>query len=62
MFSIFLVTILSCEQVILIANRLQSIALLTPQQRIGIIQELKKSVPTCPVVIKNNDRTKKGSN
>jgi hypothetical protein len=50
--SIFLVTFLTCNQVLEIVNRLQSIALLTPQQKTEIIFELKKVVPTCPVIIK----------
>jgi hypothetical protein len=51
--SIFLVTFLNCSQVQAIANRLQNIALLTPEQKTEIIQELRKVVPTCPVIIKN---------
>jgi len=50
--SIFLVTFLSCSQVQAIANRLQNIALLTPQQKQEIMVELRKVVPTCPVIIK----------
>lgn len=53
--NIFLVTFLSCSQVQSVANRLQNIAMLTPQQKVEIIQELKKVVPSCPVIIKNND-------
>jgi len=59
---LFLVTILNCQQVSLIANRLQGIALLTPQQKIEIVTELRKSVPSCPVVIKGNEPKKKSSN
>jgi hypothetical protein len=51
--SIFLVTFLNCSQVIAISNKLQNIAMLTPEQKTQIIQELKKAVPTCPVVIKS---------
>jgi len=51
--SIFLITFLNCSQVQAIANKLQNIAMLTPEQKTEIIQELKKAVPTCPVVIKN---------
>ncbi len=51
--SIFLVTFLNCSQVQAIANKLQNIALLTSNQKIEIIQELKKAVPTCPVIIKS---------
>jgi len=50
--TIFLVTFLSCSQLQVIANRLQNIVLLTPQQKTEIIQELKKVVLTCPVIIR----------
>jgi hypothetical protein len=53
--SIFLVTFLSCNQVLAIANRLQNIALLTPEQKTAIVEELRKVVPTCPVIIRKND-------
>jgi hypothetical protein len=53
--SIFLVTILSCSQVFAIARRLQNISLLTKEQKNEIILELRKVVPTCPVIIRNND-------
>jgi hypothetical protein len=51
--SIFLVTFLNCNQVVAIANRLQNIAMLTSEQKSAIVEEIKKVVPTCPVVIKN---------
>jgi hypothetical protein len=51
--SVLLVTFLSCSQVQVIADRLQNIALLTLEQKKEIIQELKKVVPSCPVIIKN---------
>lgn len=59
---LFLVTILNCQQVNAIANRLQGIALLTQQQKIEIVTELRKSVSSCPVVIKGNEPKKKSSN
>ena len=51
--SIFLVTFLNCNRVVAIANRLQNIAMLTSEQKSAIVEEIKKVVPTCPVVIKN---------
>jgi hypothetical protein len=51
--NIFLITFLSCNQVFAISNKLQNIAMLSPEQKIAIVEELKKIVPTCPVVIKN---------
>jgi hypothetical protein len=60
--SLFLTTILSCNQVIGVLNRLQNIALLTPQQKTEILVELKKVVPSCPVIIKPNDSKTKAGN
>jgi hypothetical protein len=51
--SIFLVTFLNCSQVLAISNKLQNIVMITPEQKIAIVEEFKKVVPTCPVVIKN---------
>ena len=51
--NIFLITFLSCSQVQAIATRLQNIALLTSHQKNEIIEEIKKVVPTCPIIIKN---------
>lgn len=52
MVSVFLATFLSCSQVLGIANRIQSIIGLTYQQKIEIVNELRKVVPSCPVIIK----------
>lgn len=54
MFTLFLTTILSCSQIVVIANRLVNVKLLTPEQKTEIIWELKKVVPTCPLIIKPN--------
>ena len=56
MFTLFLTTILSCSDIVGIANRLVNVKLLTPQQKIEILLELKKVVPSCPLVIKSNER------
>jgi hypothetical protein len=50
--SIFLVTVLNCSQVNAVAQKLQGIALLTSKQKIEIVQELRKVVPSCPIIIK----------
>jgi len=60
--SLFLTTILSCNQVVGVLNRLQNIALLTPQQKNEILVELRKTVPSCPVIIKSNDTKRKAGN
>jgi hypothetical protein len=60
--SLFLTTILNCNQVMGVLVRLQNIALLTPQQRVEIVTELKRVVPSCPVIIKPNDPKTKAGN
>lgn len=50
--SILLVTVLNCSQVQGIVYRLQSIAMLTSYQKNEIVRELKKVVPSCPIIIK----------
>ncbi len=56
MFTLFLTTILTCSDIVMIANRLVNVKLLTPQQKSEILWELKKVVPSCPLIIKSNDR------
>ena len=55
---ILLTTILTCQQVIDIVNRLQNIVILTSQQKIEIILELRNSVPSCPLKIKEDKNNK----
>ena len=62
MLPVFLTTFLSCSQIFSIVNKLQSVAGLTYQQKIDIIQELRKVVPSCPVVIQKDDRQTKTRN
>jgi len=49
--STFLSTILSCSDLINLANRVINISTLTPKQKIEIIVEIRKVVPKCPVKI-----------
>jgi hypothetical protein len=52
--SIFIVTFLSCRQIFSIVNRLQNITSLSSEQKEEIVLELKRIVPTCPVIIRKN--------
>lgn len=58
MVPVLLSTILSCNQVLAMVNRLQQVLMLSPQQKYEIIMELRKVVPTCPVIINHNDKKK----
>jgi hypothetical protein len=59
MVPVLLSTILSCNQVLAIANRLQQVLMLSHQQRYEILVELRKVVPTCPVIIHHHDNNKR---
>lgn len=50
--SLFLITFLSCSQVQAILMRIQKANYLTSEQKTEVIEELKASVPTCPIFIK----------
>lgn len=54
MVSLFLTTILSCSDIVMIANRLVNVRLLTSEQKTEILRELKKVVPSCPLIVKPN--------
>lgn len=56
MVPLFLTTILSCSEIVMIANRLVNIRMLTSEQKTEILVELKKVVPSCPLIIKPNVR------
>jgi hypothetical protein len=56
MISLFLTTILSCSDIVMIANRLVNVRLLTSEQKTEILRELKKVVPTCPLIIKSDEQ------
>jgi hypothetical protein len=54
MVEIFSVTIISCFQAFAIFNRLQNVVELTPKQKTEFIQEIKKVIPSCPIIIQND--------
>ncbi len=60
--TLFLTTVLSCNQLLGITKRLVSGTLLTSRQKTEIIIELQKVSPSCPLIIKNNDSKTTPSN
>lgn len=58
MTSLLLVTFLSCSQVVEIANRVINVSALTMQQKTEILNELRRTIISCPIVIKSNDGKK----
>jgi hypothetical protein len=61
MVGLFATTIINCSDAVSIINRLTKVVGLTNQQRIEIIQTIQKSIPSCPLVIKQNERSKSSS-
>jgi hypothetical protein len=60
--SLFLTTVLSCRQLLGIVNRVVNNSILTTQQKTEIVLELRKLVPSCPLIIKNYDTKTTPSN
>lgn len=48
-------TIIHCSDAISIINRITQVVGLTNLQRTEIIQTLQKSIPSCPLIIKQNE-------
>jgi hypothetical protein len=55
-FSILALTTISCTDALKIINRIVNVTGLTPLQKTEIIQEVRKTIPFCPVVIKNDKK------
>ena len=55
MVALFLSTTISCSDAISIVNRLTKVVGLTSQQQIEIVQTIRQSIPSCPLIIKPND-------
>lgn len=52
-------TIITCSDAFSMINRISSSIGLTNQQRIDIIVEIRKLIPTCPITIKKDEHIKK---
>lgn len=58
MVALLLTTTISCSDALSIINRVGKVVGLTNQQRIEIIQVIRQSVPTCPLKIVSDERSK----
>ena len=47
-------SILTCSQAFGLVNRISNVVGLTPQQRLDVIQEVRKVIPSCPVTIQKD--------
>lgn len=55
--SLFLITIISCNDALSIIQRLTRVIGLTETQKYEITREIRKAIPSCPVqIIKNDER------
>ena len=51
---VILSTIITCSQAFSLVNRMTNVVGLTPQQKLEIIKEVRKVVPSCPVTIQKD--------
>jgi hypothetical protein len=51
---VILSTIITCSQAISLINRMTNVPGLTPQQKLEIVKEVRKVVPSCPVTIQKD--------
>jgi len=58
MVAVFATTIISCSDVSRILQNLNGVIGLTAYQKTEIIQAIKEYVPTCPIKIISNERSK----
>ena len=47
-------SIITCSQAFGLVNRISNVVGLTPQQRLDVIQEVRKVIPSCPVTIQKD--------
>lgn len=59
MVGLFTATIISCSDAIDILNRLQQVANLTKQQKNEVAQVVRQYVPTCPIRIEPDGKSKR---
>ena len=51
---VVLLSIITCSQAFGLVNRISNVVGLTPQQRLDVIQEVRKVIPSCPVTIQKD--------
>ena len=56
MVALFLTTTISCSDAINIIQRLTRVVGLTQLQKTEIVQEIRKTIPFCPVIVKKDGK------
>ena len=51
---VILSTVITCSQAISLINRMANVPGLTSQQKLEIVKEVRKVVPSCPVTIQKD--------
>jgi hypothetical protein len=51
---VILSTVITCSQAFSLVNRMTNVVGLTPQQKLEIVKEVRKVVPSCPVTIQKD--------
>lgn len=54
--TLFLTTVISCQQLHSIANKVVFNTLMSTKQKTELIIELQKMVPSCPLIIKDDNK------
>jgi hypothetical protein len=58
LFSALLATIITCNEAIVIIDRLSKVVGLSYHQKMEIIQTIQEYIPTCPIAIEQNGKVK----
>jgi len=51
---VILSTIITCSQAFSLVNRISNVVGLTSQQKIEVVNEIRKVIPSCPVTIQKD--------
>jgi hypothetical protein len=58
MIALFSTTIISCSDALGIISRLSNVIGLSYSQKVEIVKTIKEHIPSCPVYIKPNEKSK----
>ena len=53
---LFASTIISCSDAVSIIQRITKVVVLTQLQKTEIVQEIRKTIPFCPVIVKKDGK------
>jgi hypothetical protein len=53
-FMVVFLSIITCSQAFGLVNRISNVVGLTPQQKVEVVNEIRKVIPSCPVTIQKD--------